>query len=1008
MPSATGGAVGPGIVKGALRLLSGAARCCLWRVDLLELEERTPVSPMGPHVVPVCIQGSSGSPVDPRPAFIPCSSWRHHIHDLTVLGHQKMLQFFYMTMWQLMLFYTTPFTLGCSLNNAELRGIVEAGDIVIGGVLSIHIYKIYPKLSFTEKPGPAVCKASRFDNYQRVQAMRFAVQEINRDLELLPNITLGLHIYDSCTVIQWVIAGTLQVLTGHGPPVPNFKCYQGVPLAAVIGHSISTYTILMAHILGLYRYPQISYYSTSSLLSDQTQFPSFFRTVPSDAFQSQGLAQLVLHFGWTWVGLVAVDNDYGQQGIQVISKEILKAGACVAFMENIMIRQPDHNAPHIARVIKESTAKVVLIFSSDIDLPFILDEMLRQEVTGKIWLASEAWATSPVLLVNKYSGLLSGTIGFALPSGTIPGFREFLNSINPFMSMGGEWVKIFWEEAFSCKFLEHKNLTGPSVTSKIECTGAENLENIQNSYNDVSDLRATYSLYNAVRVVAKALQDLTDCREGEGPFSHGRCSDISNFRPWQLLHYVKKVRMRTGNGRELFFNENGDPPAVYDIVNWQLSPEGGIKQVKVGSYDTGAPIGQVFTINATVVHWASGEREVPLSVCSNSCPPGFRKAALRGQPVCCFQCVLCNQGEISNQTDSVHCSKCPWDMWPNLQRDKCLPKPREFLSYEEPLGATLAATSVASSLVPVVMVALFIHYKTTPIVRANNYTLSCLLLWSLSLCFLCSLAFIGYPQPVKCLLRQVAFGVVFSLCISCILAKTIMVVIAFQATKPGSNLRKWTSNRVSYLVVMLCILIQTFLCIFWLSLSPPFSEHNTQTKSGVIIIECNDGSPIAFWCMLGYLGLLSTVSFIVAFLARQLPDSFNEAKFITFSMLAFLSVWVSFIPASLSARGKYTVAMEVFAILSSSWALVVCMFVPKCFIILFRPNMNSREHLMGKDKDYFLLTKNILEAATKSDIGPITWSDHAPITLTLSTPFEKTMTYSWRLNDSLLNHPEIL
>ncbi|XP_075433869.1 extracellular calcium-sensing receptor-like [Ascaphus truei] len=770
---------------------------------------------------------------------------------------------------------------------------------------------------------------SRFDNYQRVLAMQFAVQEINRDSELLPNVTLVLQVYDSF-LLQF---GIWDIFVNLAP-----KILESMWIQFCSPNSLA------------FSSQQISFFSTSSLLSDRTQFPSFFRTVPSDAFQSQGLAQLVLHFGWTWVGLVAVDNDYGQQGIQVVRREILKAGACVAFTENIMISQPDRNAAHIARVIKESTAKAVIIFSTDFDLPYILDEMLRQEVTGKILLASEAWATSPFLSVDKYLGLLSGTIGFALPSGTISGFKEFLNSIHPSMSMGGEWVKIFWEEAFSCKFLDQKTLTGSSVTSTKNCTGAENLENIQNRYNDVSDLRATYSAYNAVHVVAKALQDLTDCHEGEGPFSHGRCSDIWNFRPWQLLHYVKKVRMRTSSGRELFFNENGDPPAVYDIVNWQLSPEGGIKQVKVGSYDTKAPIGQVFTINASAVHWASGVREVPISVCNSSCLSGFRKATLRGKPVCCFQCVLCSRGEISNQTDSLYCSKCPWDMWPNLQRDKCLPKSREFLSYEEPLGVTLAVTSVSSSLFPVVMFALFIHFKTTPIVRANNYTLSCLLLLSLSLCFLCSLAFIGFPQPAKCLLRQVAFGIVFALCISCILAKTIMVVFAFKATKPGSNLRKWTCNQVSYLIVIVCILIQTFLCIFWLSFSPPFPELNIQTKSGVIIVECNEGFPIIFWGMLGYLGLLATVSFIVAFQARQLPDSFNEAKFITFSMLAFLSVWVSYIPASLSARGKYTVAMEVFAILSSSWALVVCMFVPKCFIILFQPNMNSREHLMGKER----------------------------------------------------------
>ncbi|XP_031754151.1 vomeronasal type-2 receptor 26 [Xenopus tropicalis] len=272
----------------------------------------------------------------------------------------------------------------------------------------------------------------------------------------------------------------------------------------------------------------------------------------------------------------------------------------------------------------------------------------------------------------------------------------------------------------------------------------------------------------------------------------------------------------------------------------------------------------------------------------------------------------------------------------------------EFLSYETPLGFSLAAIASFSSLVPLIIWGVFMYYKETPIVRANNYSVSCLLLLSLFLCFLCSLGFIGYPQPEKCLLRQVAFGMVFALCISCVLAKTITVVIAFNATKPGSRLRKWTGVKVPYFLILCCALIQLCICVIWLIFFQPFHELDIDTKPGIIIVNCNEGSPTAFWCMLGYLGLLASMSFIIAFLARRLPDSFNEAKLITFSMLAFLSVWVSFIPAYLSARGMYTVAMEVFAILSSSWALMVCIFLPKCFIILFRPNMNSREHLMGK------------------------------------------------------------
>ncbi|XP_075434379.1 extracellular calcium-sensing receptor-like [Ascaphus truei] len=841
-------------------------------------------------------------------------------------------------------------SLGCKLRGSELSGLYEHGDVLIGIVFPFHIDKEYPEILFKEIPPQGACKMFYSEGYQQFQAMRFTMEEINRRPDLLPNITLGFQIYDSCSVLQHELDGTLKVLTGQVQGIPNYSCREGPPLPAIIGHSTSTYSILMAHILGLYRYPQISIYSTSSFLSDRTQFPSFFRSVPSDVFQSKGLAQLVLYFGWTWVGLVALGDDYGQQGIKVIKQEILKAGACVAFTEYIITNRLVKNATHLTRVIRESTAKAILVFSQDIDMIPLLDEMLRQNVTGKIFVASEAWSISNILSVDKYFAILSGSIGFTFHSSKIAGFRGYLNSVRPFNTPGEIWSKIFWEETFGCKFLDQRNLTSSSdITAKL-CTGNEDLESIQNSNNDVSILRGPYNIYTTIYIIAKSLHDLQTCQEKRGPFYNGSCADIQSFKPWQLLHYIQNVRVRLSNGREVFFDTNGDPPAVYDIVNWQLGADGMMRHVTVGSYDTTASDGNTFNINESALMWASGRRQIPRSICSQSCVSGFRRVLRRGEPVCCFQCVPCPLGEISNQTDSVDCSKCPWDKWPSLQKNRCLPKTLEFLSYEEPLGATLAATSIFSSMIPVFIFRLFIRYKNTPIVRANNYTLSCLLLWSLSLCFLCTLAFIGFPHPEKCLLRQAAFGMVFALCVSCILAKTIMVVFAFMATKPGSRLRKWSSPQVSYIIIIFCSLIQLLLCISWLRLSPPFPENNIQTKPGIIIIECNEGTPTAFWGMLGYLGLLATISFIVAFLARQLPGSFNEAKFITFSMLAFLNVWVSYIPASLSAHGKYTVAMEVFAILSSSWALMVCMFVPKCFIILFRPDMNSKGHLMGKAK----------------------------------------------------------
>ncbi|XP_078526620.1 vomeronasal type-2 receptor 26-like [Lissotriton helveticus] len=343
------------------------------------------------------------------------------------------------------------------------------------------------------------------------------------------------------------------------------------------------------------------------------------------------------------------------------------------------------------------------------------------------------------------------------------------------------------------------------------------------------------------------------------------------------------------------------------------------------------------------------ELPVPASVCSPRCPPGFRKSAITTQPICCYDCVPCLQGEISNQTDSAECFKCPWHQWSNDNRISCIPKITEFLSYNETFGAVLAGASLLSSTIPLAILGLYIHYRSTPIVKASNCYLSYLLLLSLTMCFLCSLAFIGYPTSEKCLLRQAAFGITFALCVSCILAKTIMVVIAFAATKPNSDLRRWIGPQLSYTIIFFSTLIQILICGIWLVVAPPFSVYNTHTHPGIITVECHEGSAIAFWCMLGYLGFLATISFAIAFLARNLPNSFNEAKLITFSMLAFLSVWISFIPAYLSTNGKYMVAMEIFAILSSSSSLVFCIFFPKCFIILFRPNRNTKAYLMSRD-----------------------------------------------------------
>uniref|UniRef100_H2ZVZ5 G-protein coupled receptors family 3 profile domain-containing protein n=1 Tax=Latimeria chalumnae TaxID=7897 RepID=H2ZVZ5_LATCH len=840
---------------------------------------------------------------------------------------------------------------GCKLPRLNIKGYTRGGDIIVGGIFPLNYQTYQEDFSFTKMPNYIFCEKIKFRVYRWLQGMVFAVDKINRNQILLPNITLGFAIYDSCGPTAKTIEGTMWLVTGQEEPNPNYRCQHSTPLAAVIGDAGSLKSIAVAEMLGLYYYPQISYASSVGLLSDKSKFPSFFRTIPSDDFQSLGLSRLVMHFGWTWVGLLAEDSDYGRQGIRMLREEILKAGGCVAFYETIPLSYTQTIISHIVGVIKNSIANAIVVFSNEPFLIPLLEEVTQQNVTGKIWVASEGWSLSSVFSREEFLQTLSGSIGIMTYKGEIPGFQEFLYGFHPSKFPDDIFIKKFWEQAFACKWPETitSQVFNIQVSRDIKlCTGEEKLNELNNIFVDASSLRITYNVYNAVYAVAYALHDLHSCKPGEGPFLNRTCASIHEFEPWQLLHYVKNVHFKDTEGKDVFFDENGNPPPMYDILNWQMTEDGSLKYVKVGSFDFSAPKGQDLIIQENAIMWNGGQTEIPHSVCSESCLPGFRKAAHEGKPVCCFDCIPCSPGEISNQTDSTECQKCPDDHWSNKKQDECIPKTIEFLSYEEPMGATLATISISIALTPVTILLLFIKHRDTAIVKANNRELSYLLLLALVLGFLCSLIFIGHPSTWTCVLRQVAFGIIFALCVSCVLAKTIMVVIAFNATKPNSNLKKWVGAKLPNSIVFVCTVIQVIICIAWLSSSPPFPEHNMQSQIGMIIIECNQGSSTAFWCVLGYMGLLAIISFIVAFLARNLPDSFNEAKFITFSMLVFVSVWLAFIPAYLSTQGKYMVAVEIFAILASSAGLLGCIFFPKCYIILLRPDINTKEYLMGK------------------------------------------------------------
>ncbi|XP_037533760.1 extracellular calcium-sensing receptor-like [Nematolebias whitei] len=826
-----------------------------------------------------------------------------------------------------------------------LPAFSENGDFVIGGIFSIH-YKLHAVIyNYTTKPEPSSCSGSIDSRELRfARAMIFAIEEINNSTKLLPGIKLGYQIYDSCASVPVSVHVAFQLSNGQDPEFyKGSNCSQSGVVMAVVGESGSTPSISMSHIFGPFSIPLVSHFATCACLSDKQQYPTFFRTIPSDHFQADALAKLVKHFGWTWIGAVRSDSDYGNNGMASFLDAAQREGICVEYSESFYRTDPSSKIKRVADVIRRSTAVVVVAFLSYGEMRVLLEELARAPSPPRQWIGSESWVTDPNLM--SFS-LCAGAIGVGIQQSVIPGLKDFLLDLSPTQVVASSLLTEFWENSFNCslKKCEQGFTIFKNNVHEGMCDGTEDIMLLKNPYTELSPLRVTNMVYKAVYAIAHAIHNAM-CQETN---LTTQCYKYIKLLHKQVFTELKKVNF-SQNGYPVSFDADGNPAAFYELINWQKSESGGIKLVTVGYYDASLPKRQEFQINRNIT-WVDGETEVPLSVCSGSCSPGTRKVLQKGKPICCYDCIPCPEGEISNTTDSHDCFPCRREFWPNARRDACLSKPLEFLSFNEVLSIILSAFSVLGACLAIMTAVMFFRHRTTPIVRANNSELSFLLLFSLTLCFLCSLTFIGVPSEWSCMLRHTAFGIIFVLCISCVLGKTVVVLMAFKATLPGSNVMKWFGSPQQRLTVLSLTLIQILICAIWLILSPPFPMKNLTTYKEKIILECALGSAVGFWAVLGYIGLLAVFCFALAVLARKLPDNFNEAKLITFSMLIFCAVWITFIPAYVSSPGKFTVAVEIFAILASSFGLILCIFAPKCFIIIFQPDKNSKKYLMNKNQ----------------------------------------------------------
>uniref|UniRef100_A0A4W3JII8 Taste receptor type 1 member 1-like n=1 Tax=Callorhinchus milii TaxID=7868 RepID=A0A4W3JII8_CALMI len=763
-------------------------------------------------------------------------------------------------------------------------------DYVIGGLFQIHM--------------EAQSDCFSADGYQHFQAMRFAMAEINNSTSLLPNVSLGYEVFDDCQIN----IDTLASFAFTRAP----RCSHHPAVAAVIGPWQSQSAIITATILGLDLIPQISYGATVELLSDKRSFPSFFRTIPSEETQIDAILLLIRRFQWNWISVIGSSNQYGVNGKLKVIAGALANGICVAFQGTI----PEHGLDserEIAEIvgnIMHSRANAVVVFSEIVSAELFFRVAVGRNVTGKVWILSEDVSLQRLLSDIPNIWKIGTFLGIGVKRGqTDAGYMQFVQEAVYENLRYSELQNVSRASGdLTCGPINHRNLSIPSESLRLVL--------------GYLDWRVAFNVYTAVYAVAHALHQLLQCNTGE-------CNRSTEVYPWQALHAVRFSLHNTS----VYFDRNGNPPMGYDIIHWAWNNQSVSFRV-IGTY-TSSP--RELHIDETAILWHSeGNTQIPTSNCSNECEPGQFKEIV-GFKACCFTCKDCPAGTFQNQSGLYEPSQ-----WSTTRSVVCHNRTLLYLSWGSNISIALGALSGAGILLIAGIAALFVANLDTPVVRAAGGRLCLLVLASLACVYGSACLSIGKPNAAVCRVRQLVFGVSFTLCLSCLLVRSFQLVCIFKlATRLPRAYDYWVKYGGQYVFIAASTAVQFVFCLIWLLCDPGKMQPNYSFSETKMLLECANSTLL--YVLLSNVGLvlLSLLCFSLAYWSKDLPKNYNEAKAISLSMALCLLAWTLWLLVLFSTSASFAVVGEASAILLCSYAITGGYFLPKCYVILFKPQHNT-------------------------------------------------------------------
>ena len=785
-------------------------------------------------------------------------------------------------------------------------------------------------------------RCERIDNDEGLTwmlGMMYAIDEINKS-SFLSGKTLGYKIDNTCFNIPTAMNHAISIVSQyrsnsicrakeracHGTEYVFRK-----KISAVIGPAISWISIPVASLLGLYNIPQISYGSTSRILSDKSRYKGFLRTIPSDEFQAQAMVDFVRFFHWNYVYLMASDDDYGKMGAESFKSAAKTLGVCIPNEDYINFRSENsdkliYNA--MSNLKKATRAKVVIVFSYLFQGERLLLEAQRQNITDRTWVTSDAWGTKTAK-VNISKHILNGIFTFASASRKIPKFENYLRNLTFESVKGNEWLESYFSNELDSRIRGNDILSSSSNFQRY-CNSSEKLHQEEKFSSLINEKSG--NVIDAVYAVAHGLKKIFTC-EGENNTSN--CT-LPTSATKLLLKSLMNTTFTSVYGTAVKFDRNGDKMlSEYTIRNLQLTSSRTMRYVKIGSWiKDGRRLS--FIVNTTLIAWNSGKR--PDSTCFRECNPG---EYVVGKSECCWNCQRCQKGSISSVKAASSCRKCNETHYANKERTKCVLRKIIYLASSDPAGISVIAISIFGLLLTSAVFIVIVRVWNSPLIQDSCPILLCVFIVTLVISFFFSICYvITKPSNNSCAALNSLFLLLQMLYAIFLLAKTQQ---AKQWLRSAVSRAKMKMVYAQLSLVCILVFLQSLLIILWQSTLPSVA-HYINEFDNARLLECREEYPVLRILATVFPLIVLAVATLIAFRERNLPENFNEAKFISFASIALCIVVIAFFPTYRYVRGISKVIVVTFTSFTAAFSCMGCIFIPKMYNILkFRGETNSSQ-----------------------------------------------------------------